>query len=214
MIASILQILILILLVPASPVDAMPKEPPAQEASKRQGTPLREHVLGILMDGAENSLGANISRVLEIEAGLKSKVIERLPEQCSDGRGRTFDVMYEKNPTTGNLEPTLLLLLSAKRRPGSAEGQWFKLRPDGTPIKAFRTMGKRDSEGNSIRGAGVTMVLEEEESERLLKRELDFWLKGIGLKEKPAAKTADDGPKKAGEPAQGKAKVSPAAIAP
>lgn len=115
-----------------------------------------------------------------------------MEQDCLDNRYRTADVAIEKSSETSQIEPVAIILLAKKIRPGASESAWFRLNPEGSLVKAFRRSGKRTPEGHGVPGTAVDIEFDPDEAQRLLKRELDFWLKGIGLKKKTAETAKKD----------------------
>ncbi|MFA6315918.1 MAG: hypothetical protein WC943_00735 [Elusimicrobiota bacterium] len=145
---------------------------------------LRSFINKVLNEGEDNRLGPNLSRVLGLDANHNSKVFERIEDQCADGRYRTANVLFEIDSSTGVLKPLELILLSQRTQSGAIESDWLRINPDGSIKKALRNSGRLTPEGRGVAGSAIQMPFEGDDAKRLLKRELDFWLKGVGLKKK------------------------------
>jgi hypothetical protein len=149
---------------------------------------LKEFSQKVIMEGVDNRLGPILAPVLGIPPDAQSRAFEMKEGDCSDGKYRTFDVIVESSGT--ERLPHMFVLLVMKKHGLSTEDYWFTLHPNGRIEKALRSMGKLTETGHGVPGSSVDVDLDPDEAQRLLKRELDFWLKGIGLKKKPAAKKA------------------------
>ncbi|MBI5882335.1 MAG: hypothetical protein HZB91_04440 [Elusimicrobia bacterium] len=154
---------------------------------KSQGLTLTEFINKVLTEGDDNDFLPATAQVLGLEPGHKTKAFEKLEDKCADKRYRTVDVVVEKVPGSNQLKPACVILLAKRTLPGAAEHEWFRLKPDGSIEKAYRTTGKLTADGHGVPGSAVDMDFDPDEAKALLKRELDFWLKGIGLKKQPAA---------------------------
>ena len=165
---------------------AQPSKQAKQTAKKHHELALAEFINKVVLEGEDNNLGQNISRVLGLEPDHKSKVFEKLEGDCGDNRYRTVNVVVEKVPETDRLKPVSVILQAKRTRPGVGEVDYFRLDPDGGIGKAFRTSVKMTPDGHGVPGSAVNVDFDPDEAKTLLKRELDFWLKGIGLKKKPA----------------------------
>lgn len=146
-------------------------------------------------------MGPNISRDLGLDPDHNSKLFERVRDECVDGRDRAANVVVEKVLKSDRLKSISVVFLAQKVWQGASESYYFKIKPDGAIEKAFRNSGKVNPDGHGVPGSGINVDLEPDEAQRLLKRELDFWLRGIGLKKKPAETAKKDAVKAATEPA-------------
>ncbi|MBI5623794.1 MAG: hypothetical protein HY924_08455 [Elusimicrobia bacterium] len=179
-------------------------------ASKRQTgkpnePPLEKFIHKVLAEGYDNDLGPNLARVLGLDPNHKTKGSERFKDDCLDNRYRSVNVVVEKIPESDRLKPISVIFLAKKTQPGASDSNWFKLKPDGSIEKAFRGLGKLTDDGHGVPGSAVDVDLDPDEAKVLLKRELDFWLKGIGLKKKPvetAKKAAPEPTQKPEAPAK------------
>ncbi|MFA6316437.1 MAG: hypothetical protein WC943_03390 [Elusimicrobiota bacterium] len=182
------------------------------------GISLEQFIQSVVVLGEENTPRA-ILKASGLDPNLKTKVVERVEADSSDRRYRTVNVvMPGVSSSTAPAKPDWVILLSAKKAMGASESDVLRLSADGSLKRAIRRAGKLTQDGHGVPGTAVDIELEAEESERLLKRELDFWLKGIGLKKKAADKKVDKTAgleaKKAGEPSPGKTEVPSAEKAP
>ncbi|MBI4677382.1 MAG: ankyrin repeat domain-containing protein [Elusimicrobia bacterium] len=160
-------------------VNAAPSQAKAGKQEKRSAGPtLDQFMRNLLKDGKETILAPRISRVLGIEPNLPSMVREHDEDDCADKAAREARVFYEKDGQTGGLRVIHLVLLVDRTEPQASVGEFFRLEPNGTLAKALRSTG---------------VEIGPDEARRLLKRELDFWLNGIGLKKKPSAEPSKIG---------------------
>ncbi len=149
---------------------------------------LEEFIKKVLREEVENdSLHPNLSRVIGLEPNLPARVTGKDAEDCMDNKDRTFRVVLQNDAPNGGQKPMALVLYTKKLLPGALQDEILLLKPDGTIEKATSGRGRRDQDGKSIRGSAIRIDLDPDEAKRVLQRELDFWLRGIGLKKKAAA---------------------------
>ncbi|MBI4677311.1 MAG: hypothetical protein HY748_06985 [Elusimicrobia bacterium] len=169
---------------------------------------MTDFIKKVLKEGIDNDIGNN-ARALGFEGNPPTKAVGKDEEETSDNLARSFDVLIEKLPDNGGIRPVSLVLIASKQTSSALQGELFRLKPDGTLEKAIRTMGKLDEKGDGIPGSAVNVDLDPDEAQRLLKRELDFWLKGKGLKKKPAAEVAKKDAAEAKTEASAKLETAP-----
>ncbi|MFA6319189.1 MAG: hypothetical protein WC943_17385 [Elusimicrobiota bacterium] len=160
-----------------------------REKNRVRGQTLEAFIQQALTNGDDNDFGPNLSRILDLKPNHRTKGFERLREMCADDRDRSVDVVVEKVSDSEQLKPVWVIFFAKRVLSRATDSVWFKLRPDGSIEKALRSTGKITEDGHGVPGSGVAVDLDSDEARRLLKREFDFWLKGIGLKKKagPAA---------------------------
>ncbi|MBI4677330.1 MAG: hypothetical protein HY748_07080 [Elusimicrobia bacterium] len=139
-----------------------------------------------LNEGGDRDGTKTFSGILGLDPLVPTKRLKLPAEECDDHRLRLFDVQVQRSPETGRIIPVKAMLLVRKVEGPRSESAYLQLGLDGTLEKIKTASSRVDENGKYIRGSGKPTVLDPEsaEAKALLQRELDFWLKGIGLKEK------------------------------
>ncbi len=131
------------------------------------------------------------------------------PRISVDDRYRLCGVVVEKL-SDGRLRPQNITFQARKKAGRDSETFRAKTTLEGKLLKAYIQHGKVDEKGAGIAGSAVVAHLDPDSAmaQQLIRRELDFWLYGIGRKKpEPAAKPLDgtESKPKSAEPSAGPA---------
>lgn len=133
--------------------------------------------------GIHEAAPTQLSRDLGDEPGTKLKFLDKEESDAEDALERSFYVALSSSG-----QPQRLSLLRKKREKEGSRSFWASLDLKGQVQAAFFLEGKYDAEGKPVPGSRKKTDIEPADAKKLVKQELDFWLKGIGQK-----KTAGSG---------------------
>lgn len=145
----------------------------AQE--KAAAATLAEFVELAVSDCAAGLVPGPIAKLIDVPRDAPACNFSVRREQVNDEMHHLFQVLIE----TDTMKPVGLVLSSDREWSGRSDGRSFRASLAGRLEKAIVIHGKRDEQGESIRGSGT---VEEEnigskETRRRFQHELDLWLK-------------------------------------
>ncbi len=148
---------------------------------------LSEMTQTVMARGDHDTLEQGLARVLGLDGSRPERVLELEAEgDTTDGFDHGFEVVLDSSEMHVDV---LLLRVGKMTSPKHSESYYFNLKPDGA-IERATVVSAEYADGKVIRGSGHseqvpkgTRLVKEK-----LKHELDFWLKGMYRKKKPAAK--------------------------
>ncbi len=178
--------------------------------ARAKGGTLPAFIDHVIHHGKNHYIRKSFARLLELEALAPTRAEEEFREVCADDRYRSINVIVSKSPETGELKPVKVMLYAKRVRGTTQESAFLRLGLDGKLEKSVTGVGQFTPEGKPIRGSAKDTFLDpaSPEAQALLKRELDFWLKGVGLKQKPAPPPPVEASAQIGAPAAAKTEPS------
>lgn len=163
--------------------------------SKAKSLSFSELVLKLLVEGDDrDDFNDRRAELMGFAMGLPSKADGVPSRQTADGISRQCNLVMEKPTGTSITKPICLVLMAGQRFPGERkrEAYYFRVGLDGKLEKSLLNVGKLDESGNTVPGSGELTELNVDAAhvKAMLRRELDFWLKGKLRKKVPPAETA------------------------
>ncbi len=138
----------------------------------------------VLADGSESRIPSPLAELIGVTKDIPALDEEILENQATDAMYHLFHLMAERASDTGEARPFGLALHSVREWPEKSEGYWFRASLKGKLEKAIIISGKRDEQGQAIKGTGTTAEKDVNSSEikKRFQHELDLWLKKSYLK--------------------------------
>lgn len=123
---------------------------------------------------------------LGFDRSLSARRLKVKKLETEDGISRVFEVPVDAKTAAPRVNVVVMRAIERSTTTKEVTDWFFVVTPRGALTKAVTMTGKIDDTGKSVRGSALGNISHMPagalETRRLLRRELDFWLKGIGRK--------------------------------
>ncbi|MBI5622524.1 MAG: hypothetical protein HY924_01960 [Elusimicrobia bacterium] len=180
--------------VPAAPASLpAPLEPPRAQARGRVvSAAMLEPLMQLVFKKGDDdfTLKGGIAAVLGVPDPTKTRTEMLSARKTTDGWRHLCSVTLHAPSGGGRPVPGELVFWANRKVGRGSEDFYARVSFDGKLLKAIVREDKADEKGYVIRGAGQPMALEirSQEAQERVRRELELWLYGSGLKPKHGKK--------------------------